>query len=169
MVKGYDEFAELMREKESGGDYSAVNRFGYLGAYQFGRPRLYDLGISLDGWRPFAMQELKYISQEEFLHDKKLQDELFELHVADYLAKIRKHFGEYMGQTINGVKVTLSGSVAVAHLKGFGNKENPGLKQYLEQGIDDADGFGTKMSDYMKNFAGFDLKKKRKKKPWQQK
>lgn len=161
-MKGYKEFAELMREKESDGDYSVVNKFGFLGAYQFGKERLYDLGVSIDGWHPFGRQEMKFITKEEFLHDKRLQDDLFEIHVIDYTHKIKDHLSKYIGKIINGVKVTLSGCVAVAHLQGFGNDKDPGLRQYLKDGIDDADGFGTMMSKYMELFAGFDLVKKNK-------
>src|SRR3990167_3933275 len=69
----YD-FFNALGERESNNDYKIVNTLGYLGRWQFGKPRLYDLGISIDGYHPKDRSILKVISKEKFLDDVLLQD-----------------------------------------------------------------------------------------------
>ncbi len=44
MKKSYEAFLEALSGSESGGKYDIVNRYGYLGKYQFGEMALMDLG-----------------------------------------------------------------------------------------------------------------------------
>jgi hypothetical protein len=72
-------------------------------------------------------------------------------HVHNLADSIAKKHADALGKTINGIEITLSGLVAGAHLKGLG-----GVKQFL-QGKDNEDALGTKISEYIKKFGGYDL------------
>jgi len=65
-----------------------------------------------------------------------------------------KGYEHYIGQTINGVKITESGVLAASHLVGYKN-----VKKFLSSNgeKDPADGNGTKCSAYMTLFAGYNL------------
>lgn len=63
----------------------------------------------------------------------------------------RRKYSKYLGRTINGIEITISGLVAGAHLKGIG-----GVRKFLK-GKDNADAYGTKISEYIKKFGGYDL------------
>mgnify|MGYP001440907148 CR=1 FL=1 len=150
-MKSYEEFRKDLGQRESGNNYKAVNTIGYLGRYQFGKPRLYDLGYSIDGWHPANMEPKTIITKEQFLNDTALQDELFDKHVDDLVKRIKKAINQEIIE-----KYTLSGLVAGAHLKGIG-----GVKEFI-QGNDNADAYGTKISEYIIKFAGYDLENKKK-------
>lgn len=156
-MKSYYQFREDLGKRESSGNYSCVNSFGFLGKYQFGKPRLYDLGWSIDGWHPKGKPIRKYLKKSEFLSNRILQDQLFYDHVKRYKYYAEKHFSIHLGKTIQGIWITLSGMIAGAHLQGWGNSKDPGVRQFLEKEVDDLDGYGTKLSEYVRDFAGYDL------------
>ena len=148
-------FAEAIRQRESSDNYKCVNKFGFVGAYQFGKMRLYDLDISLDGYAPPKMDKRRVLSREEFLNDTKLQDELFRKHCQLHRAYILKHLQTYIGSQFNykteRKTITVSGMIAGAHLKGLGGLVNFCL------GKDSKDALGTTVGDYMVKFGGYDL------------
>jgi hypothetical protein len=156
-MKGFDQFALAMREQESGNNYSVVNKAGYMGAYQFGKERLYDLGYSLDGYAPAGAEQKTVLPKKIFLRDHFLQDKLFLLHCKKWKAYCLKHFSDFIGSTIEGVNITLSGMVAGVHLLGPGNAEHPGLSQFLNSGIVGKDGNGTQITYYISKFSDYDL------------
>ena len=59
----------------------------------------------------------------------------------------------YDGETINGMYVSESGILAAAHLGGQGS-----VKRYFRNGKVFRDGNGTKITSYMKQFSGYDIK-----------
>jgi hypothetical protein len=61
---------------------------------------------------------------------------------------------DYDGKNIGGVDITTSGLVASSHLRGA-----LAVKKFLDSDgkVDLSDANGTKVSDYMKTFAGFEL------------
>ena len=77
------------------------------------------------------------------------------------LCKRMKTYGldAYIGKTINGIEITDSGIIAGAHLKGFGNDKNPGVKHFLKSDgkTDPTDGLGTPVSEYVEKFGGYDV------------
>lgn len=135
-------FKERMKDSESDGDYEAVNRYGFLGAYQFGKPRLWDMGISINGWKPKRGQQKDFISKEFFLNSKTLQDGVFVLHVFDAIGWIERKKYKKDGYT-------LSALVAVFHLLGYGGVTDfvNGTNKYIKQ-----DGNGTSALDYADKF-----------------
>ena len=63
---------------------------------------------------------------------------------------------KYIGKIINEYKITTSGLLAGAHLKGAGS-----VIKYLKSNgqIIEKDGFGTSVETYIKKFAGYDVSK----------
>ena len=62
IVKNHTKFLEDLGMRESSGNYKAVNQFGYLGKYQFGRRTLNALGY-------------EEVSNREFLANASIQEE----------------------------------------------------------------------------------------------
>lgn len=138
-ITQYEQFLEDLGFKESSNNYNAINRFGYLGKYQFGRATLNNLGYD-------------NISNREFLSNPSLQDKAMEdllLHNAEIL---RSYIEKYDGKLIHGVYVTKSGILAAAHLAGPTH-----VKKWFNTGKDFKDGMGTKLTSYLKNFGGYEL------------
>jgi len=151
---GWEHFAAALRKRESGGDYLVVNSYGFMGAYQFGMERLCDLGYTArvsEGWRPECFEWKGAWTRDRFLADSDEQDNAFARHMnawAGYLLKrtwATDHLGQPLAAYAEGAEgeLTLSGMLGVCHLKGPG-----GLRKLL-QGQDNADGYGTKASEYM--------------------
>ena len=134
----YLAFKEAMGFKESGGDYSIVNDFGYLVKYQFGRGTLEMIGID---------------NINMFLNSPALQEAAFYANASRNKWILRKDIARSVGKVINGVEITESGILAAAHLAGPGN-----VKKYLRSGgiTSFNDGFGTSIKHYFRTFAGYD-------------
>ena len=134
----YLAFKEALGFKESGGDYSVVNDFGYLGKYQFGKGTLELIGI---------------YNINTFLNSPALQEAAFYANASRNKWILRKDIARSVGKVINGVEITESGILAAAHLAGPGN-----VKKYLRSGGITAfnDGFGTSIKHYFRKFAGYD-------------
>lgn len=134
----YLAFKEALGFKESGGDYSIVNDFGYLGKYQFGKGTLELIGIH---------------NINTFLNTPSLQEAAFYANASRNKWILRKDIARSVGKVINGVEITESGILAAAHLAGPGN-----VKKYLRSGgiTGFNDGFGTSIKHYFRKFAGYD-------------
>ena len=132
-------FKEALGFKESQNDYSRINKFGYLGKYQFGRSTLLLLGVN---------------DTDDFIKNPVLQEKTFIANCSRNKWVLRKDIKRSVGKTINGVRVTESGILAAAHLGGPGN-----VKRYLRSGGVEGfqDAFGTSISSYMRKFSGFDV------------
>lgn len=151
----FSEFQEKLKKRESSNNYKAVNKFGYLGAYQFGKMRLYDLGYSLDNYSPFGKRKKTYLSKDDFLNNKDLQDRLFKQSMREYYKLIKRKYEKNLNRPFqhNGkiFTLTISGAMAVCHLLGVG-----GLVSLLK-GYNKTDGNGTQASEYAYLFSGFDV------------
>jgi hypothetical protein len=133
-------FKTSMKKSESSGNYMVVNSEGYMGAYQFGDARLKD----------YKNATGKDFTQQEFLEDQKLQDEVFSWHTNDIVTYVNnKGLDKYIGKEINGVLVTLNGLVAVAHLGG-----KNGMAKFLSTNgkYNPADSNGTTLTNYLNKF-----------------
>lgn len=138
-ASSHELFLDALGFRESSNDYQAVNRFGYLGKYQFGRTTLNKLGYD-------------NISNREFLSDPDVQEQAMQdllKHNADILEEL---ILKYDGSIVHGIEVTQSGILAAAHLAGPRN-----VKKWFRSGKDFQDGLGTKMSSYLKKFSGYEL------------
>ncbi|QIE60694.1 peptidoglycan-binding protein LysM [Rasiella rasia] len=136
--KTYVGFREALGFKESRGDYSIINEFGYLGKYQFNINTLKMVGV---------------YSADRFMNDAKLQEAAFSAYTSRNKWILRRDIKRYVGRTIGGVRVTESGILAAAHLAGAGN-----VKKYLRSGGAEgfSDAFGTSIGYYLKKFSGYD-------------
>lgn len=144
-MKPYKEFVDEIGKRESSNNYRCVNTLGFLGRFQFGKARLYDLGYSIDGWHPASRPALNVITKDQFLLDNNLQDQLFDKHVSGLGSIIKNKYAEGIQ------KYSLSGLIAGAHLKGIG-----GVKSFLA-GNDNADAYGTKISEYIEKFKDYEI------------
>lgn len=132
-------FRDAIGFKESGNDYQSINKYGYLGKYQFGRSTLLMLGVS---------------DTDQFIEDPLLQEKAFTANLARNKWILRNYIKRYNGRRINGVLITESGILAAAHLSGPG-----GVKKFLKSGgnVDFSDAFGTTIQHYIQEFGGYDV------------
>jgi hypothetical protein len=139
LPNNFSAFKEALAFKESQGKYRAVNTLGYLGKYQFGLTTL---------------ERFKIYNSEEFLTNPELQEKAFLALCSVNKWILRKDIRRKVGTTINGVKITVSGILAAAHLSGAGN-----VKKYLRSNGNHnlSDAYGSTIQQYMRKFAGYDL------------
>lgn len=136
--KSYIGFKQAIAIKESQGLYKLVNRYGYMGKYQFGKTALRALGIT---------------DTKEFLNSPKLQERAFKALLSKNKWELRKEIQKFSGQVVNGVTITESGLLAAAHLAGAGS-----VKNFLHSNGKRIfrDGFGTSIKSYIRKFGGYD-------------
>lgn len=137
-IKSHHDFLDAIGFRESGNKYDIVNKYGYMGKYQFGKSTLKGLGFK--------------VTQDEFLNSPYIQEKAMQALLEHNHKKLEKQIEKYCGQTINGVYITESGVLAAAHLAGQGN-----VKKFFRKGKEFKDGFGTKMTTYMEQFGGYYL------------
>jgi len=131
-------FLEKIGERESSGKYSIVNKYGYMGKYQFSPTTLKGLGIR--------------VSKQQFLTNPQLQDSAMVALLIHNRKLLNTYINEYNGSTFNGNPITESGILATAHLVGPHR-----TKILLKDGMDSKDGFGTNASEYLISFSGYNL------------
>lgn len=175
---GFKEYAKAVAVRESGDDYgNDKSKSGYLGRYQFGLARLMDLSDMTSRKNPKGKGDENYLfkwnagySKNAFLTDPALQDRMFKKHIKLHAKYIKKHYSKYIGEkrtlaqaykpkaeslkgiTLSEVELTLSGLVQGLHLKGYG-----GLRSFLTKNDDNADGLGTRISEYIYLFGHYDI------------
>ena len=133
-----EKFLDAIGHRESTNRYDVVNKWGYMGRYQFGRSTLKGLGFK--------------VTKKEFLNNPQLQEEAMMALLLHNKEKLQKYIDVFDGQTINGMLITESGILAAAHLGGQGS-----VKRYFKNGKVFKDGNGTKITSYMNTFSGYDL------------
>ena len=139
VIKNHTKFLDDIGFRESSNNYKAVNQFGYLGKYQFGRKTLNSLGY-------------EDVSNREFLENASIQEEAMYALLNHNKRILRRQIQKYHGETIHGVYITESGILAAAHLAGAGN-----VRKFFRKGYEFKDGNGTKMTSYMILFSGYKL------------
>jgi len=138
-------FRARMRQSESSGDTGAYRRNengnAYGGLVQMGEARLKDYNNATGaGLTP---ESYRMMTEEA-------QREVENWHFRDINQRINSEgLDEYIGQTINGTRITRDSIVAMSHLGGFN-----GAKKYLESGGEQnpSDELGTSLSDYASKF-----------------
>lgn len=136
---------------ESGGRATAYNHergagghYGHGGRGQFGTARLHDAYRA--GVLPRRMTAAEYAKQP-----LSVQAKVEKWHVKDIGNYVERNgLDRYIGQTVNGVRVTPNGMIAAAHLGGSG-----GLKKWLKSGRNPSDAYGTSLTDYMRTHEGY--------------
>ena len=137
-AKDHAAFLNDIGFRESSNNYTIVNKWGYMGKYQFGKETLRAIGIS--------------VSKEEFLSNPNLQEQAMYLLLKHNHKNLKNVIEKYNYTTVHGVYVTESGILAAGHLAGAGN-----VRKWFRRGIDFKDGKGTKLTSYLKRFSGYQL------------
>lgn len=138
-IKNTTKFLNDIGLRESSNRYKVVNQYGYLGKYQFSRKTLNDIGF-------------KHVSNREFLSSPQIQEEAMRTLLEQNRFNLRHQIKRYDGKIVKGVLVTESGILAAAHLAGVGN-----VKEWFKNGKEFKDGNGTKLTTYLKTFAGYKI------------
>ena len=139
IIKNHTRFLDDIGFRESSNNYHAVNQFGYLGKYQFGRKTLDALGY-------------ENVTNRQFLENESLQEEAMYALLSHNRKVLRRQISRYVGTTVGGVYITESGLLAAAHLAGPGN-----VRKFLRKGYEFKDGNGTTMTSYMVKFGSYRL------------
>jgi len=137
-IKDHSAFLEAIGHFESGNRYTVVNRYGYMGRYQFGKSTLTTLDIN--------------VSKKTFLNSPELQEEAMHKLLLHNRKSLKRFIEKYEGTQVHGIHITESGVLAAAHLAGAGN-----VRKFFRKGYEFKDGNGTKMTSYMKIFSGYQL------------
>jgi len=137
-LKDHNSFLKKIGHYESSNDYSRVNRWGYMGKYQFHKKTLKSIDID--------------VSKRKFLSSPTLQEEAMRRLLTENKKTLRRFIRKYDGKMVHGVYVTESGILAAAHLGGAGNVMN-----WFRKGEDFKDANGTPITRYMKVFSGYNL------------
>ena len=138
VVKNMELFLHDLGHRESGNRYHVVNKFGYMGKYQFGKSTLRTLKIK--------------VTKEAFLNSPDLQEYAMLQNLIYNKKKLQKYIDKYEGQIINEIYITESGILAAAHLGGPGS-----VRKFFRSGKIMEDGNGVKITSYLKQFGGYDL------------
>lgn len=137
-AKTHDMFLHDIGEYESGNNYRIVNKFGYLGKYQFGKSTLKGLGIECTAQEFLTQPDLQEFAMDEYMrHNKR---------------KLSEYIGKYQFTYRHGVFITESGILAAAHLGG-----SESVRLFFTNGSIFKDGSGIPVTTYMKMFSGYNL------------
>jgi hypothetical protein len=136
--KTHKMFLEDIGKFESNNNYRKVNRFGYMGKYQFGRGTLKEVGV--------------VCTPQEFIDQPMLQEHAMELYLLYNKKQLSEFIGKYQFTKFRGIYITESGVLAAAHLGGAGS-----VKLFFKGGKVFQDGNGVPITTYMKEFGGYNL------------
>lgn len=142
-VRDFVGFKNFLGFFESGSNYKKVNRFGYLGKYQFGKGTLKMYGVR---------------NLSEYRLNPELQEKVFLMNVMRNKWILRREISWYSNRYLNGTYISESGIIAAAHLSGPGNVKKF-LRSHCNPDLDKRDANGTSISDYLKIFKDYDLEK----------
>ncbi len=137
-VHELQELMDAIGELESNGRYDVVNRFGFMGKYQFSPRTLRHLGYN--------------VTREQFLNSPQLQDSAMVQYLRDNYTNLRHHIMVYGYTTHNGIYLTPSSILAGAHFAGA-----RGMKRFLENNIGTTDSNGMTITRYMERFTDYEL------------
>ena len=140
-VRDFVGFKNFLGFFESGSNYKKVNRFGYLGKYQFGKGTLKMYGVR---------------NLSEYRLNPELQEKVFLMNVMRNKWILRREISWYSNRYLNGTYISESGIIAAAHLSGPGNVKKF-LRSHCNPDLDKRDANGTSISDYLNIFKDYDL------------
>lgn len=143
----YSSYAQTVGQRESGGDYKAVNTLGFLGKYQFGAAALEDMGLIKKGASKGGNKVLNDSSnwtieggKEAFLNNAALQEQTMANYTKQNFRSL-KRLGVVNEET---PPEKVAGYLASAHLVG------PGGAAALSRGEVRKDAYGTSAQSYFK-------------------
>ena len=141
----FTRFINHLGYKESSNNWKIVNSIGCIGEYQFAYRTLKHLG--------YGHITPKRFKQDPDIFPLELQQKV--LNELIYVNSIGlKPYEEYIGVSIKNNVITKAGLIAASHLGGLGS-----VKLYLTSFgvIDKRDKYGTKISDYIREFSLYSL------------
>jgi hypothetical protein len=138
-------FITDLGRRESGNNWLCINCIGCFGEWQFAESTLNYLG--------YKKITLKRFRANPGIFPREMQMKALKSLIKVNLALLAD-YNHFIGDTINGIPVTVSGMIAASHLGGAGS-----LKRYLNSkgNIDHQDVLGTAISDYLREFHQYDL------------
>lgn len=143
----YSSYAQTVGQRESNGDYKAVNTLGFLGKYQFGAAALEDMGLIKKGASRGGNKVLNDPSnwtiaggKEAFLNNAELQEQTMANYTKQNFRSL-KRLGVINEET---TPEKIAGYLASAHLVG------PGGAAALSRGEIRKDAYGTSAQSYFK-------------------
>ena len=141
-VKDFVGFKNFLGFFESGSDYSKINRFGYVGKYQFGKGTLKIYGVT---------------NLVNYKNNPELQEKIFLMNVMRNKWILRREISWYSNRYLGGEYISESGIIAAAHLSGPGNVKKY-LRSHCDSNLNKKDANGTSILDYMRIFKDYDIK-----------
>ena len=144
----FNRIKEILGEKESSGDYEAINSLSYIGKYQFGYKALIDVGEV----KSSATSNNDIINDPSvwntpggfiaFLKDPQRQERAMDKFLEINYTRLSASIPGFKNLTIE----QKAGLLGAAHLAGAG-----GAAKWYKTGKEPSDKFGTKPSDYYKS------------------
>lgn len=141
----FSRFIADLGYKESGNNWQSVNKIGCFGEWQFQESTLRYLGYTK-------------ITLHKFRKNPQIFPPELQLQALKNLIQFNlgclEQYEHFIGDSINGIRITKSGMIAAAHLGGAGS-----LQKYLNSNghVNKRDVFGTSIHDYLKKFSYYDL------------
>lgn len=152
-------FFMALAKQESNNDPKKINKFGYIGKYQFGEEALEYLGYyRQDGtkkndWIGDWTGKNGIYSKKDFLNNAAVQDHAVkELAMLNWRIARNNKLHHFIGETIHGVTITKAGIIAGMHLKG-----EKGVINFINFQQNSYDAMGTGVKDYMHKFAVYNI------------
>ena len=134
-------FLEAIALFESNNRYDVVNSYGFLGRYQFSPRTIKHLGYD--------------VLNEDFLRNKRLQDEIMLAYMRENYVSLRPYIEEYNNTNYKGMHITTSSILAGAHFAGA-----MGMKRFLLNKLDSigtVDANGMTLRKYMTKFSDYNV------------
>jgi len=132
-----ESFLNHLGKRESGGKWNIINKLGCKGKFQLSKIALKDIGYKG--------------TTKEFLNDTTLQKKCTIKLMKKNKLYLKKYL-KYVGKTVHGVTITLSGLLAGSHLAGNGS-----IQKFINSGHVAIDSNGTTVVKYMKEFSNYNL------------
>jgi len=169
IAKSTKQFIDSIAKKESNNNWKAYNEFGYIGKYQFGRSALEEVGHNHVTFNDFVENPEIWPEAEQdkaMLKYMKIHEKYLSEYINEYAGReIQYHYIDSIEtytevcldsisnmDSIISIKITKSGIIAAAHLSGV-----RGVKNFFNKGLNPSDKFGTRLTDYLINYAGFNI------------
>ena len=134
-------FLEAIAHFESNNRYDVVNPYGFLGRYQFS---------------PITIRHLGYdILNEDFLRNKRLQDEIMLAYMRENYISLRPYIEQYNNTNYKGIYITTSSILAGAHFAGA-----MGMRRFLlsrSDSVGKTDANGMTLRKYMTRFSDYNV------------
>jgi len=179
--KSHQAFLRSMGFRESTNRYDTINKYGYLGKYQFSERTLKGLGINTEpqlflkdrDLQEYAMHKYlklnrkilsniinRYNDTILYINEREIPDTLIlvthEL-INDTLLISDTAYAYTTKIIVDTLYLTESGILAAAHLGGAGNVKKFFKELDNNDKYNPKDKFGTSLTDYMLRFSGYSL------------